>query len=151
MITDKKNGSTPTQQQLTQTFTFNPAATEQIGSFYGLSVVQNTLTSTSGDSKPQVANLPVDLATLHGNSVANTPFATYEYLIQSDELGGPLGAPAAQPACNLYTLEYTPGTSPTPAGAVVNIPTRMNNCSRRLRLLRAKQKTAIKPRSRIKG
>jgi hypothetical protein len=109
----------PTPQELTQTFAFNQTTNQVVGFEYDLSGAQssNTLTINPNGSTPQTADLPINPATFQSNFVANTPFATSQCLIHTGELGGPLGAPANQQACKLYTLECTTGTGSAATGA----------------------------------
>ncbi len=117
LVTGNTIGSNPTPDQLTQTFTFNPVTSQAVGFVYDLSGAQNSLISNSGQSTPQVGDLPINPATFQSNLAPNTPFATSECLVHSGELGGPSGEPATQPACKLYTLECTTGTNPAASGA----------------------------------
>lgn len=121
-------GLNPTPQQLNQSFTFNPVTTQEIGFVYNLSLAQsqNTLVSNSGESTPQVADLPVNPATFQANFAPYTSFATSECLIHTGELGGPVGQPATLPACKLYTLECQDGTNPTTSGALCPISSAPN-------------------------
>jgi hypothetical protein len=115
--------SSPTPQQLTQSFNFNQSTNQSVGFVYDLSGAQagNTLTVNQAGSTPQTTDLPVNPATFQSNFAVNTPFATSECLVHSGEVGGPLGEPATTPACKLYTLECTTGTGSSEAGA--NCPT----------------------------
>jgi hypothetical protein len=104
--------STPTPQQLTQTFTFNPATNQQIGFVYDLSGAQETLTINPQGSNPQVGDSPLDPSTFQPVWAPGTSFATSKCLIHSGEL-----LPNGNPACKLYTLECTLGTGSTASGA----------------------------------
>jgi hypothetical protein len=120
-------GSTPTPQQLTQTFNIDSGSNQQIAFVYDLSEANtaNSLT-VSGTPSPQVADLPLNPATFQSNLAFNTSFATSECLIHTGELGGPLGQPATLPACKLFTLECTTPANPVPGGAQCPISTVAN-------------------------
>jgi hypothetical protein len=126
LVTGNPIGSTPTPQQLDQTFTFNPVTTQVVGFVYNLTGAQGTLTSNSGSSTPQVSDLPLNPGTFQTNLVPNTPFATAQCLVHSGELGGPLGESATQQACKLYTLECTNGTNPAASGSLCPISSAPN-------------------------
>jgi hypothetical protein len=120
----------PTPPELTQTFNFNGGSGQNVGFVYDLSEAETdgTLTVNPNGSTPQVTDLPVNpnLATFQENFVANTSFATSQCLVHSGEVGGPLGEPATNPACKLYTLECTTGTGSSEAGANCPISTVAN-------------------------
>ena len=120
--------STPTAQQLTQTFAFNQSTSQQVGFVYDLNGAQteNTLIIDSAGSTPQVADLPINPDKFRANFVPNTSFATSVCLIHSGEVGGPVGGPATQPACKLFTLECTTGTGSATAGANCPVSTVAN-------------------------
>ena len=117
LITGNTIGTTPTPPQQTQTFGFNGVTDQLVGFVYDLSGSVGTLISNSGESTPQVGDLPLNPATFQSNFGTKTPFATSECLVHSGEVGGPVGQPATLPACKLYTLECTTGTSGNPTGA----------------------------------
>jgi len=117
LITGNTIGSTPTPQQQTQNFAFNGVTNQVVGFVYDLSGAVGTLTSNSGQSTPQVSDLPLNPATFQSNFGANTSFATSECLVHTGEVGGPVGEAATEPACKLYTLECTTGTGNTATGA----------------------------------
>jgi hypothetical protein len=117
LITGNTIGTTPTPPQQTQTFSFNGSTGQVVGFIYDLSGAVGTLTSNSGESTPQVGDLPVNPAMFQSNFGAGTPFATSQCLIHTGEVGGPAGSPATLPACKLYTLECTTGTGNTATGA----------------------------------
>lgn len=120
--------SSPTPQQLTQSFDFNGSKNQAEGLVYDLSEANtdDTLTVNRAGSTPQVTDLPVNPATFQSNFAVNTPFATSECLVHSGEVGGPLGEPATMPACKLYTLECTTGTGSSEAGANCPVSTVAN-------------------------
>jgi hypothetical protein len=120
--------SSPTPQQLTQSFDFNGSNNQVVGLVYDLSEANtgNTLTINQVGSTPQVTDLPVNPATFQSNFAVNTPFATSKCLVHSGEVGGPLGEPATTPACKLYTLECTTGTGSSEAGANCPVSTVAN-------------------------
>ena len=119
--------STPTPQQLTQTFNVDSGSNQKIAFVYDLSEANtaNSLT-VSGTPSPQVADLPLNPATFQSNLAFNTSFATSECLIHTGELGGPLGQQATLPACKLFTLECTTPANPVPSGAQCPISTVAN-------------------------
>jgi len=116
-ITGNTIGSTPTPPQQTQSFSFNGQTDQLVGFVYDLSGAVGTLISNSGQSTPQVADVPLNPATFQSNFGANTSFATSKCLVHSGELGGPVGQAATLPACKLYTLECTTGTGNSATGA----------------------------------
>lgn len=109
--------STPTPQQLTQTFHFDGTLNQRVGFVYDLSGAQETITINSNGATPQVADLPINPSTFQANFVAGTSFATAQCMIHNGEEGGPVGQPQNQPACKLFTLECTTGNGANAAGA----------------------------------
>jgi hypothetical protein len=103
----------PTQQQLTQNFTFNTGTNQQVQFTYDLSTAQaaDTLAIQNG-TIPGVEDAAVDPATFQTDYGANTPFSTSSCLIHTGEL-----LQNGQPACKLFTLECTVGTDPSESGA----------------------------------
>jgi hypothetical protein len=102
----------PTPAQLTQNFAFNPTTNQQVQFVYDLSEAQaaGTLSITPG-TIPGTDDLPIDPTTFQADLVKNTSFATSTCLIHSGELVN--GAPA----CKLFTLQCTVGTSNNESGA----------------------------------
>ncbi len=103
----------PTPDQLSQDFSFNPTANQQIGFEYDLTTAQSAggLTITDG-TIPQVGDSPIDPAVFQSVWVPQTSFATSNCLIHSGE-----NLPNGQPACKLYTLECKVGTGADASGA----------------------------------
>ena len=105
--------SNPTDQQLTQNFSFNSTNNQQVQFTYNLSEAQDagSLSITDGTS-PTGFDTPLNAATFQSTYLKGTSFATGSCLIHSGELYN--GAPA----CKLYTLTCQVGTDPTQKGAL---------------------------------
>jgi hypothetical protein len=105
--------SNPTDQQLTQNFSFNSTNNQQVQFTYDLSEAQNagSLSITDGTA-PTGADTPLNAATFQSTYLKGTSFATGSCLIHTGELYN--GAPA----CKLYTLTCQVGTDPTQKGAL---------------------------------
>ncbi len=102
----------PTQQQLTQNFAFNTTAGQQVKFVYDLSQAQaaNSLT-IQPNTIPGTEDLPINPATFQSVYETGTSFATANCLIHSGETVN------GMPACKLYTLACSVGTSATESGA----------------------------------
>lgn len=111
-ITGNPISSTPTPQQLTQSFPFNPTTNQQVQFVYDLSIAQaaGTLSITPA-TIPTTNDLPFDPTEFQSKLVANTSFATSSCLIHSGELINGL------PACKMFTLTCAIGTGSTGSGA----------------------------------
>ena len=98
--------------QTSQDFSFNPITNQQIGFGYDLSQAygNNTVIANSNGAIPQVADAGVPPGQF-SSLVTGTPFATSSCLVHSGELVNGV------PACKLYTLVCTSGTSSSAAGA----------------------------------
>ncbi len=105
--------SNPTDQQLTQNFSFNSTNNQQVQFTYNLSEAQNagSLSITDGTA-PTGADTPLNAATFQSTYLKGTSFATGSCLIHTGELYN--GAPA----CKLYTLTCQVGTNPSQSGAL---------------------------------
>jgi hypothetical protein len=105
--------SNPTDQQLTQNFSFNSTNNQQVQFTYDLSEAQNagSLSITDGTA-PTGADTPLNAATFQSTYLKGTSFATGSCLVHTGELYN--GAPA----CKLYTLTCQVGTDPTQKGAL---------------------------------
>jgi hypothetical protein len=105
--------SNPTDQQLTQNFSFNSTNNQQVQFTYNLSEAQNagSLSITDGTA-PTGVDTPLNAATFQSTYLKGTSFATGSCLIHTGELYD--GAPA----CKLYTLTCQVGTDPTQKGAL---------------------------------
>lgn len=103
----------PPASALTQQFSFDPTADQQVAFVYDLSVAQTAgqLTITN-DSTPITADLPIDPATFQSIWVPGTSFATSNCMVHSGEL-----LPSGQSACKLFTLECQVGANSGPTGA----------------------------------
>jgi Bacterial Ig-like domain (group 3) len=111
-ITGNPISSTPTPQQLTQSFPFNPTTNQQVQFVYDLSIAQAAGTlSITPNTIPGTDDLPIDSTTFQSTYVPNTSFATSMCLIHSGELVNGV------PACKLFTLKCTVGTGSTGSGA----------------------------------
>jgi len=116
------SGTTPTPQQLTQTFNFNSGDSQQIGFVYDLSTAQTVGSLTINDGTiPQVSDSPIDPSTFQSIYVPGTSFATSNCLIHSGEL-----LPNGSPACKLFTLQCAVGTGAKATGAQCPVST-VNN------------------------
>ncbi len=105
--------SNPTQQQLTQNFTFNTGTDQQVQFTYNLSTAQAADTLAIQDGTiPGVEDAAVDPSTFQSKYGIDTPFSTSSCLIHTGEL-----LQNGQPACKLFTLECTVGTDPAESGA----------------------------------
>ncbi|MGA8043217.1 MAG: Ig-like domain-containing protein [Terracidiphilus sp.] len=107
--------------QTSQDFSFNPITNQQIGFTYdlGTAYANNTVVANSNGSIPQVADAglpPGQFSSL----VTGTPFATSSCLVHSGELVNGL------PACKLYTLVCSVGTSNSAAGANCPVSSQAN-------------------------
>ncbi len=105
--------SNPTDQQLTQNFSFNSSSNQQVQFTYDLSEAQNagSLSIIDGTA-PTGADTPLNASTFQSTYLKGTSFATGSCLVHSGELYN--GAPA----CKLYTLTCQVGTDPTQKGAL---------------------------------
>jgi Bacterial Ig-like domain (group 3) len=111
-ITGNPISSTPTPQQLTQSFPFNPTANQAVEFVYDLSQAQAAGSlSITPNTIPGTDDLPIDSTTFQSTYVPNTSFATSMCLIHSGELVNGV------PACKLFTLKCTVGTGSTASGA----------------------------------
>ena len=110
------NTVTPTTtdpQLLTQSFTFNPGQNQEVSFIYDLGPAQaaDTLTVNPSGVNPQVTDSGIDPLIQFPRLVSGTSFATSACLIHSGEIVNSV------PACKLYTLDCTIGTSSSGAGA----------------------------------
>lgn len=102
----------PTAQQLTQNFAFNPTTNQKVQFVYDLSEAHAAGSlSITPDTIPGTDDLPIDPTSFQTNLVKSTSFATSMCLIHSGELINGL------PACKLFTLQCTVGTSKDESGA----------------------------------
>jgi hypothetical protein len=111
-ITGNPISSTPTPQQLTQSFPFNPTTNQVVQFVYDLSQAQAAGSlSITPNTIPGTDDLPIDPTTFQSTYVPNTSFATSMCLIHTGELVNGL------PACKLFTLQCTVGTASNESGA----------------------------------
>ncbi len=105
-------GNTISQTNITQDYAIDSTSNQKFQFVYDLSKAQQagSLSITSG-TVPYITDIPVDPTTFQTTLVLNTSFATSSCMIHTGELLNGL------PACTLYTLECTSGTSTTPSGA----------------------------------
>jgi hypothetical protein len=105
--------SNPTDQQLTQNFSFNSTNNQQVQFTYNLSEAQNagSLSITDGTA-PTGVDTPLNAASFQSTYLKGTSFATGSCLIHTGELYN------GSPACKLYTLTCQVGTDPTQKGAL---------------------------------
>ncbi len=98
--------------QTSQDFDFNPITNQQIGFEYDLTAAYSgdTVVSNKTGAIPQVADSGIAPSQFPAY-VSGTPFATSSCLVHSGELVNGL------PACKLFTLTCTSGTSGAAAGA----------------------------------
>ena len=106
---------------LTQNYPIDSTSSQKFQFVYDLSQAQKagSLSITSG-TIPYVTDDAVSPATFQTELVPNTSFATSSCLIHTGELLN------GQPACTIYTLECTSGTSTTPSGAQCPVSTLPN-------------------------
>jgi hypothetical protein len=116
------SGTTPTPQQLTQDFSFNPLTGQEIGFEYDLSTAQQqgTLTINEG-TIPQVSDSPLDPSIFQSTLAAGTSFATSSCIIHAGEL-----LPSGAAACKVFTLQCSVGTGASATGAQCPVST-VNN------------------------
>jgi hypothetical protein len=107
------SSSSPTPQQLTQSYPFN-STTNQLANFtYDLSQSQaNGNLSIPNGSTPSSSDNPLDPTNFQSTYLAKTSFATANCLIHTGELFN------NNPACDLYTLTCQVGTNPDQSGAL---------------------------------
>jgi hypothetical protein len=112
----------PPPALLTQNFSFNSAASQQVEQIYDLSYAQsgNTLTITDG-TIPTVSDTPIDPAAWQSDYVKGTSFATSSCLIHDGEK-----LPNGKPACKLYTVTCQVGQGSTASGAQCPVSTARN-------------------------
>ncbi len=111
-ITGNPISSTPTPQQLTQSFPFNPTTNQAVQFVYDLSKAQAAGSlSITPNTIPGTDDLPIDSSSFQSAYVSNTSFATSVCLIHTGELVNGL------PACKLFTLQCTVGTGSNESGA----------------------------------
>ncbi len=98
--------------QTSQDFNFNPSTNQQIGFTYDVSAAytNNTVTANASGAIPQVADSGM-APNQFVSYVSGTPFATSRCLVHSGELVD------GKPACKLFTLTCTSGSSASAAGA----------------------------------
>ena len=114
--------TSPTTDQLSQDFSFNPLLSQQIGFGYDLTEAQAAGTlSVTDQTIPEVADNPMDPSLFQSGYVAQTSFATSSCLIHAGELLG-----NGAPACKIYTMDCKVGTNPTGSGAQCPISTEPN-------------------------
>ncbi|MHB1937995.1 MAG: hypothetical protein ACYCOR_15605 [Acidobacteriaceae bacterium] len=105
-------GNTISNTNLTQNYSIDSTSNQKFKFVYDLSKAQDAGSlSISSATVPYITDDPVDPATFQTTLVPNTSFATSSCLIHTGELFD------GQPACTLYTLECTSGTSTTHSGA----------------------------------
>jgi hypothetical protein len=111
-ITGNPISSTPTPQQLTQSFPFNPTTNQAVQFVYDLSQAQAAGSlSITPNTIPGTDVLPIDPTTFQSTYVPNTSFATSMCLVHTGELVNSL------PACSLFTLQCAVGTGSNESGA----------------------------------
>jgi hypothetical protein len=103
----------PTDQQLTQNFSFNSTNNQQVQFTYDLSEAEGagTLSITDGTA-PTGADTPLNAATFQSTYLNGTSFATGNCLIHSGEQYN------GSAACKLYTLTCQVGTNPAQSGVL---------------------------------
>lgn len=112
-VTGNPISTTPTPQQLTQNFSFDPTTNQQVQFTYDLSAAQTAGSlSIQNGTIPNTADQPIDPTTFQSVWVPNTSFATSNCLVHTGEL-----LPNGSPACKLYTLECQIGTGASQSGA----------------------------------
>lgn len=105
--------SNPTQQQLSQDFTFNTGTNKVIDFKYDLTGAESagSLTINSAGVNPIVSDSPLDPVIDFPAKVAGTPFSTSICLVHDGEVVD------GKAVCKLYTLTCTTGTGSTATGA----------------------------------
>lgn len=106
-------GNTISTTNLTQNYPIDSTPSQKFKFIYDLSQAQTagSLQPLTSGTVPYITDNPVDPTTFQTTLVLNTSFATSSCMIHTGELFNGL------PACTLYTLECTSGTSTTPSGA----------------------------------
>jgi uncharacterized repeat protein (TIGR01451 family) len=105
--------SNPTEQQLTQGFSFNSTTNQQVQFAYDLSQAQNAGSLSIPDgSVPSTGDTPLDPANFQSTYLHGTSFATANCLLHTGELYN------NAPACKLFTLTCQIGTNATQAGTL---------------------------------
>jgi uncharacterized repeat protein (TIGR01451 family) len=105
--------SNPTDQQLTQGFSFNSTPNQQVQFAYDLSQAQNAGSLSIPDgSVPSTGDTPLNPATFQSTYLHGTSFATANCLLHTGELYN------NAPACKLFTLTCQIGTNPNQAGTL---------------------------------
>jgi uncharacterized repeat protein (TIGR01451 family) len=106
--------SSPTSQQLTQSYPINPTTDQLVQFTYDLSQSEqnNNLMIPSTGSTPSTSAVPLGPTSFQSAYLANTPFATANCLVHTGELLN------NSPACTLYTLTCQQGSNPDQAGAL---------------------------------
>jgi uncharacterized protein YaiE (UPF0345 family) len=112
VISGNPINSSTSNPQTSQDFNFNPIAGQGIGFDYDVTAAytNNTVTANASGAIPQVADSGLEPSQFAAY-VSGTPFATSSCLIHSGELVNGL------PACKLFTLTCTSGSSSSAAGA----------------------------------
>ncbi len=107
--------TSPTPQQLTQSYPINPTTNQLVQFTYDLSQSQqnNNLSIPPSGSTPSTGAVPLDPTSFQSAYLANTPFATANCLVHTGELLN-----NNSPACTLYTLTCQQGSNPDQAGAL---------------------------------
>jgi hypothetical protein len=103
----------PTDQQLTQNFSFNSSNGQQVQFTYDLSEAESAGSlSIANSTIPTTADTPINPATFQSVYLSGTSFATGNCLVHTGELYNGL------PACKLYTLTCQVGTNSEASGAL---------------------------------
>jgi uncharacterized repeat protein (TIGR01451 family) len=111
--------TSPTPQQLTQSYPINPTTGQLVQFTYDLSQSEanQNLTIPAGGATPSTGSMSLDSTKFQTNYLANSSFATANCLIHTGELyTDPNGN--TSPGCTLYTLTCQRGSNPDQAGAL---------------------------------
>ena len=105
-------GNTISSANIIQNYSIDSTSNQKFQFVYNLSKAEQagSLSIASG-TVPYITDIPVDPTTFQTTLVPNTSFATSSCMVHAGELLNGL------PACTLYTLQCTSGSSTTPSGA----------------------------------
>jgi uncharacterized repeat protein (TIGR01451 family) len=111
--------TSPTPQQLTQSYPINPTTGQLVQFTYDLSQSEanQNLTIPAGGSAPSTSGMSLDSTKFQSKYLANTSFATANCLIHTGQLYTDPNNNTS-PGCTLYTLTCQQGSNPDQAGAL---------------------------------
>jgi uncharacterized repeat protein (TIGR01451 family) len=111
--------TSPTPQQLTQSYPINPTTGQMAQFTYDLSQSQanHNLSIPAGGSTPSTSSMSLDSTNFQSKYLANSSFATATCLIHTGVLYTDQNNNTS-PGCALYTLTCQQGSNPDQAGAL---------------------------------